>query len=266
MTLVPWAAADDNRRVQRIAPPSPQAFRARYLRHPRPLIVEGLASRWAQQGLDIRMLRERFGDRRVPLVRVRDGLLGYGHDDGMDYETCRLGDHLDSLERQPATHFMTVSVREQFPELWGQVAQLEYCESARWRDSRINIGTSGTTTPIHVELTHNLLFVLSGKKELCLFEPRQTTQMYFAPWSGAPHISPVDPRHLDEKRYPRALRLRPWRAIAGAGDAIFIPRGWWHAVKTHGPTLAVANWWADGLSSLIPLATDGYKRLRSVRS
>lgn len=265
-TLLPWTSERDDRRVERIEPPSPEEFHKRFLRRPRPVLLRRVAALWDRSGLDIAGVRERFGNRKVPLIRVHDGLLAYGQDAGMDYETRQLSDHIDSLEGRAATHFLTASVREQFPELWNEVLRLEYCSHARWRDSRINIGTSGTVTPIHVELTHNLLLVVSGEKELCLFEPWQTIHMCFAPLSGAPHISPIDPRQLDTGRHPSALRLRPWRATARAGDAIFIPRGWWHTVETHGPTLAIANWWADGLSSLVPRLTESYKRLRGFRT
>jgi hypothetical protein len=161
---------------------------------------------------------------------------------------------------------LTLSLREHFPELAEELRPLAYLERAHWRDARLNIGSTGVTTPIHVELAHNLLAIISGEKTLCLFEPWQTPYLYFAPFSGAPHISPVDPRRLDEQRHARARRLRPWRAVARSGDVIFIPRGWWHAVRTNGPTLAIANWWAEGPASLIPLAAARYKRLRGVHT
>jgi hypothetical protein len=161
---------------------------------------------------------------------------------------------------------MTVPVRAHFPELWDEIRPPDCCARARWRDCRLNVGTTGVTTPIHVELAHNFLAVVSGEKEICLFPPRQTAHLYFAPFSGAPHISPVSPLALDERRHPRARRLHPWRAIARSGDVIFIPRGWWHAVTTRGPTLAIASWWADGPWALVPLAAEGYKKVRGVRT
>ena len=132
-----------------------------------------------------------------------------------------------------------------FPELAGEIGVPEHLVlDAGWRDARLSIGADGTTTPIHAELTHNLLAVICGEKELALFAPWQSRALYFRPLSAAPHISPVDPYVLDCRRFPRTARATPWRALVRSGDVLFLPRGWWHAVRTNGVTVAHTSWWA----------------------
>jgi jumonji domain-containing protein 7 len=37
----------------------------------------------------------------------------------------------------------------------------------------------------------------------------------------------------------------PIHIEVGAGDAIYLPAGWWHHVRQSGPTVIALNWWYD---------------------
>jgi hypothetical protein len=212
-------------------------------------------------------LGARFSDREVPVIPLTDGLCGYEHESGVVYERRTVGAYVDSLRSSSKPEwFLTVRLREHFPELALEGGVPEYCLNARWRDARVSIGGDGTTTPIHAELAHNLLAVIRGEKELALFAPWQSHRLYFRPFSGAPHISPVDPYVLDARRFPRAASATPWRVLLRSGDVLFLPRGWWHAVRTNEMTVALSSWWADGMSSFVPRAASLYKRLRDLRT
>lgn len=252
-----------------VAPPSVEEFRRRWLRSPRPVVLRGAAEAWAaRRAWSIDRVGARFGDRVVPLVRVRDGMLGYDEKSGMDYERLRLDQFLESLRSGLAPEwFLTVRPSDHFPELLDEIDRHPYSAGASWSDFRVSIGAAGTTTPIHVELLHNLFTVLHGEKEVVLFAPSETRSLQsFGVFSGAPHISPVDPRTRDEARWPGVLRCKPRRCVLRSGDALFIPRGWWHAVRTNEPTIAMGAWWAEGVYSLVPRALGVYKWLFDVRT
>jgi len=185
----------------------------------------------------------------------------------MAYVRMPMRDYVDSLApSRPPKWFLTVRAQEHFPELAAEAGIPEYCIRAPWHDARVSIGAAGTCTPIHAELTHNLFAVIRGEKEVALFPPTHAHNLHFQPFSAAPHISPVEPFAFDGARHPRAVRCSPWRALVKTGDVLFIPRGWWHAVRTVAPTIAYTNWWADGLSSLLPRAAVLYKSLRQFRT
>jgi hypothetical protein len=48
------------------------------------------------------------------------------------------------------------------------------------------------------------------------------------------------------------------------GDAIYIPRRWWHHVRTLVSSVSVNLWWADGEYRLVVLGGDTFKRLRGI--
>jgi hypothetical protein len=266
--LCPWWSESQSVIAPVIDPPDGRQFRSTYLRRPRPVVLRGLATRWAgTQDWTPERLGARFRDREVPLMKLIDGVCGYEHVSGVAYERGAVGPYVDSLLASPTVErFLSVRVEPHFPELVGEIGVPEYCADARWRDARLSIGADGTTTPIHAELTHNLLAVIRGEKEVALLAPWQSRALYFRPLSAAPHISPVDPYVLDRRRFPRTAHATPWRALVRSGDVLFLPRGWWHAVRTNGLTVAHTSWWADGVSSLVPRAAALYKRLRDLQT
>jgi hypothetical protein len=266
--LCPWSSRGESLLAPVVDPPPAAEFRSTYLRRARPVVLSGLATGWTgTRGWTAEGLGARFRDREVPLIPLVDGLCAYEHKSGVVYERRAMGEYVDSLLASPRPEwFLTVRVEAHFPELAAEVGVPEYCADAWWRDARVSIGADGTTTPIHVELNHNFLAVIRGEKELALFPPWQSRRLYFRPLSAAPHISPVDPYVLDRRRFPRAAGATPWRALLRSGDVLFLPRGWWHAVRTNGLTVAHSSWWADGASSLVPRAAGLYKRLRDLKT
>jgi Cupin-like domain len=250
--LAPWASSS-GRCVVEDSPPI-ERFREHVLRRPRPVVLRGVGASWrSTKTWTFDLLRERSGAREVPLVRVRDGLLWYQADRGMAYESRGFGAFLDDLMSDP--------------ELAAEIESPPHCEGAPWRDDRLSIGTAGTTTPLHVELNHNIFVVLRGEKELILYPPSDTLDLYpQSPLSGVPHLSRIDPRRFDPERFPRVKRCEPWRCLLRDGDGVFIPRGWWHAVRTNVPTIATGNWWAEGGWQVLARASRLYSSVRKIRS
>jgi len=264
--LAPWAAADVDL-VPAVDPAAPlywQRFRARL-----PVVIRGLTAEWrATSHWTFDELSARIGARRVPVVRVHDGLLGYAKHSGMDYDQ----QPFDTFARRIALGgspewFLQLNPDAHLPELVGDLDVPTYSRRAHWRDRMLTIAGTGTTTPIHRELPDNIFTVFCGEKEVALFAPSNSRNLYaFGPFSGVPHLSAVDPRSHDADRYPRLPRARPWRCRLRAGDALLIPRGWWHAVHTVEPSIALGSWWAVGVWSLLPRAATAYKRLFNIKT
>lgn len=90
------------------------------------------------------------------------------------------------------------------------------------------IGGAGTFTPLHHDLTNNLLIQIRGRKRVLLVPPSETPRLY-----NDRHVySQV--RNLMEPgvvaRYPRLDGLRVHQVVLEPGDALFLPIGWWHQV------------------------------------
>lgn len=264
--LAPWNDGPPEV-VPAVEPSSPlywERFRARL-----PVVVRGLTAGWAAtRQWTFETVAARVGARPVPVVRVHDGLLGYAENSGMDYDHQPFDAFARRLARggQPEW-FLQLNPDAHLPELVDDLEVPIYSRRAHWRDRKITIAGAGTTTPIHRELPDNIFTVFYGAKEVVLFSPSDSRNLYgFGPFSGVPHLSAVDPRQYDADHYPRLQHSKPLRCHVRAGDALLIPRGWWHAVHTVEPSIALGSWWAVGAWSLLPRAATAYKRLFNIKT
>lgn len=90
------------------------------------------------------------------------------------------------------------------------------------------IGSANSFTPLHHDLTNNLLLQITGRKRVLLVAPEFTPQLY-----NDRHVySRI--RDLGEpgivERYPALEGVHVHQVILEPGDALFIPLGWWHQV------------------------------------
>jgi hypothetical protein len=100
-------------------------------------------------------------------------------------------------------------------------------------------------TQTHNDRDHNLACVIAGRRRFVLFPPTQVANLYVGPLDNPPPLSLVDPEAPDLARFPR---YRHAHAAAQAawlepGDALFLPKYWWHHVTSLDPYNAMVNWW-----------------------
>ena len=100
-------------------------------------------------------------------------------------------------------------------------------------------------TQIHHDRDHNLACVLAGRRRFVLFPPEQVPNLYIGPIDNPPPLSIVDLDAPDFGRFPRFREALKTAQVAEleCGDAIFMPRHWWHHVTSLEPYNAMVNYW-----------------------
>lgn len=127
----------------------------------------------------------------------------------------------------------------------------------------INLWMNGaqTRSSTHYDPHHNLLCVVSGSKQVDLWPPSSSPFLYPMPLYGeASNHSSVPIDKLDLSLHPRAEHLKKYsqRVILHAGDALFIPEGWFHQVDSESLTIAVNFWWRSEMMSGMSEHMDSY--------
>lgn len=88
-------------------------------------------------------------------------------------------------------------------------------------------GPKGVFTPLHHDLTNNMLVQLYGRKRITLIPALQVPWLY----NDKGVFSAADYPNFDEKRHPLVKNVTPVELILNPGEALFIPIGWWHCVE-----------------------------------
>lgn len=89
-------------------------------------------------------------------------------------------------------------------------------------------GPAGTVTPLHYDVMNVLLAQVMGRKKVTLIPSFQTPLMY----NEVGVYSKVDLEAPDYLNYPLFKRATPIEVFLEPGEALFIPVGWWHHVRS----------------------------------
>ena len=112
-------------------------------------------------------------------------------------------------------------------------------------DSSIWLGEAPTYTPLHRDPNPNLFVQLAGKKIVRLFRPEIGRRIFArvqeqiggtasASIRGEEMMAGAEKKALEQEVWGEnnnEFRNAAWEAKLGAGDGLFIPKGWWHSVK-----------------------------------
>jgi hypothetical protein len=91
------------------------------------------------------------------------------------------------------------------------------------------IGPAGTFTPLHFDLTNNLLAQLVGRKQVHLLPPSETPLLANRRHVFSDVHDITDPARL--AAHPAARGARRFVVDLGPGDLLYVPVGWWHQVR-----------------------------------
>ncbi|KAJ6399345.1 hypothetical protein OIU77_019983 [Salix suchowensis] len=120
----------------------------------------------------------------------------------------------------------------------------------------------------HYDPHHNVLCVVTGSKQVVLWPPSAIPFLYPMPVYGeASNHSSVALENPDLSLYPRAKCSMDYsqKVILQAGDALFIPEGWFHQVDSGDFTIAVNFWWKSNIMSNKLEHMDAYYLRRILR-
>ncbi|WP_010185893.1 cupin-like domain-containing protein [Sphingomonas sp. PAMC 26605] len=118
---------------------------------------------------------------------------------------------------------------------------------------RIWIGTASAVA-CHYDTFDNIACVVAGQRRFTLYPPDAIANLYVGPidhtMAGQP-ISLAASAAPGDPRYPDFAAARP-RALTvdlAPGDALYLPKLWWHSVEATAPFNVLVNYWFDRFAS-----------------
>jgi hypothetical protein len=106
----------------------------------------------------------------------------------------------------------------------------------------------------HYDTFDNVACVVAGRRRFTLYRPEAISDLYVGPidftMAGPPVALAVGSTPGDPN-YPRFEAVRDQALIAelGPGDALYIPKLWWHQVEAIEPLNMLVNYWWDAFGS-----------------
>jgi len=227
--------------VPRIKSHEVERFQQDFLAANRPVIVEGLTDDWpARRRWDQAQLSERLGSHKIQYTRYYvednqhkpekvearfDEFLSLVYDpnykEPIYWTAYNQGD-----QQSPLVQGLTEDIR--FPE--------QYCNPDPQMRTYFWIGPEGTRSGLHFD-PYNVLFVqVQGHKRFLLYPPQDIPDAYLE----NDFFSLVDAEAPDLSRFPKFAETKPLTVDLGPGEAMLLPVGWLHQVRSLSISMSVS--------------------------
>ena len=118
--------------------------------------------------------------------------------------------------------------------------------------ARIWLGHASNVSA-HYDAFDNVACVIAGSRRFTLFPPEAIGHLYVGPidntMAGQP-VSLAASQPADDARFPlfREVKEKALVAELAAGDALYIPKLWWHQIEATAPFNGLVNYWWDAFA------------------
>jgi hypothetical protein len=119
---------------------------------------------------------------------------------------------------------------------------------------RIWLGTAANVSS-HYDTLDNLACVIAGHRRFTLYSPELIGKLYVGPidntMAGQPVSLAASAPESCRAQYPLFEEIRDRALVADLepGDALYLPKLWWHQVQSSAPFNGLVNYWWDAFSA-----------------
>lgn len=224
-----------------------------------PTILVGMIDSWRAGRWTFRDLRERVGETSViPLVDLPNAGVPYLWT-GKHHRRMSFAEFIDKMASDPSSQcYLSQKDVRHFP---GLEKDFDFAPlappSTRDPTTSIWLGTTGTRSGLHFDRRDNFLAQIAGRKKVFLAAPDQARRLY--PIKDMFEKSSVDPEAPDYRAHPRFRDAVLMEETLAPGEILFIPRLWWHYLRSLEPSISLNHWYGEeaSLSDLSRVVTGG---------
>ena len=209
----------------------------------RPVIITGMMNWPALQRWSCEYLRERCGERMVEIQIGRNSDTKYEINQSTLKRLMKFADYVGLVERAGITNdfYMTANNNshngQALSELWDDIGPLpEYLDGSSCDRGFLWFGPAGTRTPLHHDLTNNLMAQVVGRKRVRIIPACELPYVY----NQLHCYSEVDAAHIDYDRFPLMQKVQMLDCVLSPGEMLFLPVGCWHYVEALDVSITVS--------------------------
>ncbi|CAG2101451.1 unnamed protein product, partial [Medioppia subpectinata] len=274
--LIPYFGDSVKHRIKRVHELDIETFLADYLRPQEPVIITDCMADWpalnGPRKWSVEYIARVAGYRTVPieigskytdeewsqkLMTINEFIAKYLTDGAGGVEAPGVGDggHRTGYLAQH-------NLFDQIEELMADISVPDYCCLTTSCDNNDNtdaedqspppdvdinawFGPSGTVSPLHYDPKDNLLAQAMGAKYVRLYRADTPAQaIYPNECRLLSNTSQVDVECVDTERFPLFAALdQYWECVLSEGEMLFMPRRYWHFVKSLSASFSISFWW-----------------------
>ena len=243
----------------------PESFRTAVMERCEPALLPGAARHWPMLaggpgGVADHLLRHDAGREAEVFVGAKAIDARYNYDEslaGFNFERRHMP-FAEALEAilstalqpdRPSLYMGSLTAETYFPGIERTLSLPFVPDFVR---PRVWVGHASTVA-CHYDTMDNVACVAAGRRRFTLFPPDAIRDLYVGPidhtLAGQP-ISLAVGSAPGDPRFPNFERARDRALVVelGPGDALYVPKLWWHQVEALEPVNILVNFWWDGFA------------------
>ncbi|MDP1915694.1 MAG: cupin-like domain-containing protein [Myxococcales bacterium] len=233
------------RRVPRVKRLSHRAFIEQAYAPNRPIVVTDMMRDWkAVTRWTWPFLRRNVGTAEVQVMEARETTQQYDLNVERISQATTLGEFIGWIERVKRSNARYLVARNNgltAPGLRSLLRDIGFFSgilNRRLLDGFVYlwVGPGGTVTPLHHDTANNLFCQVRGRKRFILVDPANAELLR----DVISYYSFIDAERFDLRRFPYLADVDRMTITVGPGEALFIPSGWWHHVRSLSPSISVS--------------------------
>lgn len=264
---------DSKHQIRSVQSPEVREFEEKFLKQDVPVVIRDSISHWPSidetsgRKWSLRYLRAVAGHRTVPVE------IGSKYtDSNWSQRLMTINEFIDQFiensdEGNPIAYLAQHELFNQISELRSDFSLPDLCTSSTsdlctssrssstsddGEESPVDInawfGPSGTVSPLHTDPKDNLLVQVFGSKYIRLYHKNIPADIIYCHESKLlNNTSQVDVENIDEDKFPNFTKFSSSymsETILNPGEVLFIPKGFWHFVKSTSTSFSISFWWS----------------------
>lgn len=240
----PTPVSSDICEIDIVDHPSEENFWTKYFHLHKPVKLTNCIKHWPAlyKWTDLNYFMSKAGYRTVPVE------LGNKYDnEDWSQGMFRFGDFLKEFLSSTSScatsgYLAQHDLFDQIPVLRKDIAIPDFCAIGSGETIiKSWIGPKNTISTMHTDDKHNLLCQVMGEKLIILASPEEASNLY--PYDGLlNNTSQIDPENLDFQEFPLTKNVKFFKLILKAGETLYIPKLWFHYVRSLTPSISVSFW------------------------
>jgi ribosomal protein L16 Arg81 hydroxylase len=223
--------------VERRSGVSSEEFLEEYYSANLPVVLTDVCDKWpARRRWTPEYLLRVLGDEEIEVMADRESDPLYEINSNSHKKTMSFSNYIEHVVDADSSNDLYVVANNHLLEtpaaepLWRDFKlERRYLRASKDRQQAfLWFGPAGTVTPLHHDTLNVLFTQIVGEKHVTLISPLETHCVY----NDMAVYSKVDPIAPDLDRYPMFSNVRRFDVPVSSGDALFIPAGWWHHVRS----------------------------------
>jgi len=218
--------------IERVSSITKEEFIKNYLKPQKPVVIERFVEHWpALAKWDLDYMATVAGDKIVPLYDNRP----VDHKDGFNepHAKMKMRDYIDLLKKEPTKYriFLWNALKE-VSELQKDFDYPDFGIKLMKGLPMLFFGGEKSYTFMHydIDLANIFHFHFHGKKEIILFDQKQTSFLYKVPHSLITRED-IDFSNPDYEKWPALKKATGFKTNLEHGNVLYMPEGYWHYMR-----------------------------------